>query len=145
MSWETAKDKLICFMLVDDSLGIKVCGPSAKGIAFWRAFILEDRQTGEIHAVWRFKYPDGNTSWTEITCTNGLSGDAAKNHLRCALEDVINKANDVFGLPQKVECFYPPDDGGDPGKTLLWLDEHDLIEFRVEKIDPKKGDGGHGS
>jgi hypothetical protein len=133
VSWDATKDKLICFMLVDDSLGEAICGPEAKGIAFWRAFILEDRQTGEVHALWRFKYPDGRRSWTEILCKD-KSRDDAQTYIRCALEDIINRASAIFNLPHKVECFYPPDDGGDPKKTLLWLDERDLIEFRIELL-----------
>lgn len=82
MSWKLNKQKLLCFMLVDDALGEKILGPSANGIAFWRAFIVEDRQTGEVSGFWRFKYPDGNRSWYSLKAKAGKTGDDAARFWR---------------------------------------------------------------
>ena len=38
-----------------------------------------------------------------------------------------------------IECFYPPDDGGDGLKTIIWLEQKDLIELK--EVRPEKGDG----
>ncbi len=65
----------------------------------------------------------------------GKSGQAAVEHLRCALEDVINMASSMYGLSRKVESFYPPDDGGDFGKTIIWLEQRDLITVGIQKQD----------
>jgi hypothetical protein len=128
--WDTSKQKLLCFMLIDDSLGEKIYGPEAKGIAYWRAFIVEDRKTGEVMGMYRFKHPDGTRNWVHIKPKNPAEKrDAVVARLRCGLEDTINIAAKVAGLPNRVQCFYPPDDGGDAGKTIIWLEQHDLIEI----------------
>lgn len=124
---------MLCFLLVDDSLAEAVLGPKGKGLAFWRAFIVEDRVTGEVRVLWRYLYPNGRKSWYEAIAT-GKKGQDAMVFLKCMLEDVLETANKAIGLPFQVQAFYPPDDGGDGIKTIIWLEQQDLIDVRVETL-----------
>lgn len=136
MSWNPDKEKLLCFLKVDDALGEAMTGVS--GLAFWRAFIVEDRATGKVRALYRFRYPNEKRNWYEMTALE-KSGQEAMAYVKCALEDIINETTVVYGLPFKVEAFYPPDDGGDGNKTVIWLEQNDLIEIQVEPLDGSDG------
>lgn len=146
MSWLTDEEKLLCHMVLDDSLGPRVSA-IAEG-AFFRAFIVQNRKTGEITAKmrWSYKEPIGK-SWVEIKPTDQTDPPKmAVERLRCGIENVLKIALTAFGVgPKKVEnaihSFYPPDDGGDPQKTILWLEERDLIEVTEVEIEPEKPDG----
>lgn len=134
--WDTRKQKLRCFMTIDDRLGEHF---GHAGVAYWRAFILEDRATGEVFGLYRFKHKDGSRNWIRLT-PHG-QGQAAAETLRCGLEDVINTAASSVGLPYRAECFYPPDDEGDPQKTIDWLLKYDLIH-QPRLADDEPADGG---
>jgi hypothetical protein len=144
MTYNANKEKMLCHMVLRDDLAKKVS--CTAGSAFWRAFISEKREGGEIFAEFRFKYEDGRRNWFRINPKPGTTDDkeAIIAHLRCGLENVIKMALKAFGIPpgevaNAVECYYPPDDGGDPMKTILWLEERDLIEVTVERADGEKG------
>jgi hypothetical protein len=139
MSWLTDEEKLLCHMVLDDSLGPQV-SDIAEG-AFFRAFIVQNRKTGLISAKmrWSYKKPKGK-SWVELKPTDQNQNDPymTVEYLRCGIENVLKTALTAFGInPQKVanavHCYYPPDDGGDASKTIIWLEERDLIE--IERVD----------
>jgi len=117
-------------MTIDDGLGRVITGES--GLAFWRAFILEDRETREITGRYRFKYPNGEKTWTEIA-PKIQDREQAFEKIRFTLELVMNTVMKWLHLSYKIECFYPPDDKGDPLKTITWLEEKDLVE--VTRVD----------
>lgn len=130
--WETDKQKLLCHMLVNDKYA-KILSPLAGG-AFWRAFIVQDRVSGRVKAMFRFKYED-HSNWFEMNPSDQGETQAVIAKLRCSLEDVLMQAVKIMlgmeCVPEDfIECFYPPDDGGDPQKTIQWLLERDLIEVR---------------
>ena len=133
-------------MLLDDSFAQKLSVKAAP--AFWRAFIVQNRKTGIISAKMRWNYIGKGRSWIEVEPSSQGNPEQMLEHLRCSLEDIIKTALIVFGVDQHdaenaIHCFYPPDDGGDPAKTIIWLEQHDLIEVRAEKIEPEseKPDG----
>ena len=142
MSFDLDKNKMRCFMVLDDSLGPRLSRNAAP--AFWRAFILEDRTTHEIYAKMRFSYISGEKTWFQLRPNQNLpqdqldlTEDQIVESLRCGLEDAIKLANSLMGIdPVTVEhaikCFYPPDDQGDPVKTIIWLEEQNLIEIEVK-------------
>jgi hypothetical protein len=105
--------------------------------AYWRGFILENRTTRAVHALFRFKYKNGNRNWFSMQPKQKGDRETTMHALRCSLEDNIKLAMKVFGIPpevaaQAIECFYPPDDEGDPGKTVIWLEQRNLIEIHVQ-------------
>jgi hypothetical protein len=128
MSWLIDKEKLLCFLLVDDQYAQTLSYTA--GSAFFRAFIVQDRETGLIKAKFRFKYASGDRNWFQIEPKEQNKDTATR--LRCSLEDVLREGAVHFGLTlplDGVQCFYPPDDGGDPAKTVIWLEQQDLIEI----------------
>jgi hypothetical protein len=131
--WESNKEKLLCFVLLNDAIAQRLVPGAAP--AYWRAFIVQNRETGQILARMRFKQPDGSRNWTEIVPT--IQNDQTLQDIRCKLEDVFRIATSVFGIypDNAIKCFYPPDDNGDPGKTLIWLEQRDLVE--ITRIEPK--------
>lgn len=134
MTLRLDKQKLRCLMLVNDELGEKMYGSKMHGVAYWRAFIVEDRATGEMSAMYRFKHADGKSDWVEIKTDR--KGNAGIEHLRTGLEETINLACEVVGLKFRAESFFPPDDEGDFKKVIEWLLKYDLIEQpRIEMRD----------
>jgi len=133
MPWVTQEEKLLCFMVLSDSMAKELT--DIAGEAFWRAFIVQNRKTGKITAKYRFKYNDGHRNWFEVAPSKNLSASDTVEYLRDGLETVLKMALDVFGVdPQKIarsiESFYPPDDGGDLEKTLEWIrSKPDLFEL----------------
>lgn len=140
--WNSNKERLLCMMVLDDDLA-PALSPLA-GPAFWRAFIVQNRKTGEVLVKFRFKYKNGERSWYAVTAKDKQNAEAEATRLRCGLEDVLRLALRAVPLdidPERVDhavqCFYPPDDEGDPGKTIIWLEQRDLIE--ITKFIPPKG------
>jgi hypothetical protein len=135
--WNTAEEKLLCFMTLDDEVAQKL-NVNADS-AYWRAFIVQDRKTGEISAKFRYKYRDGNVSWYVVGPRQ--EQENAVERLVEGLKQVHEIACQLFGLQVSdvVGCFYPPDDGGDPFVAIRWLEAQDLIEVTEVKL-PKEGD-----
>jgi hypothetical protein len=133
--WNSNKEKLLCFMLLDDSVVQDIIVPGAKP-AYWRAFIVQNRETGIISCKYRFKQQD-STNWYQIIPAEQNVNTA--QDLREKMETVFRLACCVFGAyPDKViQCFFPPDDGGDGAKTIIWLEMQDLVELtKVEGLAP---------
>jgi hypothetical protein len=133
--WNTAEEKLLCFMALDDVVAQKL-NVNADS-AYWRAFIVQDRKTGEMCAKFRYKYRDGNRNWYKVTPP---TQENAVERLVEGLKQVHELACQLFGLQVSdvVGCYYPPDDGGDPFVAIRWLEEQDLIEVTEVKL-PKEG------
>jgi len=35
---------------------------------------------------------------------------------------------------EAIQFFEPPDDNGNPMHTVMWLDEKDLIDIKIEEV-----------
>lgn len=142
MPFDLTKEKMRCLMVLDDVVAGKLS--CTAGPAYWRAFIMEDRTTHLVHAEFRFKYDSGKRDWFRNQPKEQTSPDAVTEELRCGLEDMMKKGFEVFGVDAEaaenaIRCYYPPDDGGDPAKTLIWLDQQDLVEITVGKNSAERG------
>ncbi len=125
MSWDVDNEKLLCHLVVDDRLAPLLS--HLAGEAYFRAFIVEHRQTRKISMKFRFHYSNGERSWFEVT-PEEQSG--AVEHLRAGMEQVLRDAAKLMNreLPSDaVVAFYPPDDGGDGKLTVRWLQKQGLI------------------
>lgn len=137
--WDIDTEKLLCHMVLDDTFAPLVSSQAAP--AFWRAFIVQNRTTGQIKAKIRWNYKVRGRSWTHMT--PGPTIKDPMNHCRRALENVLCQAMERMGIDmataaKAIESFYPPDDEGDPMKTIAWLQERDLVtEPRFEPLDPQ--------
>lgn len=134
MAWDIDKEKLLCHMVLDDSVAQVLSDDATE--AFWRGFIVQNRATGQIMMKARWNYKSKGRSWVEVK-----PGPDVKDpllHLRRMWENVLCSAMEKLGVPtniaaRAIECFYPPDDGGDGMKTVNWLKERELIgEARFE-------------
>lgn len=139
MPFDLNKEKLRCLIYLDDSLAGRLS--CTAGSMYWCAFILENRTTHQVSAQFRFKYVGGEKNWFQIHPKEQTNPEAVIADLRCNLEGVIKIALQVFGVETEaienaIRCYYPPDDEGDPSRTLLWLDQQDLVEIEVEKTPP---------
>jgi hypothetical protein len=129
--WNANAEKLRCLIVLDDDVAAKLSDRA--GDAFCRAFIVEDRVTGAVKLKFRFRYsnPD-ERNW--FSATTDKRGPEAVEHFESGMRFVLDEAARRlgFGLPKdSVKSFYPPDDGGDVGSVLIWLEMHDLIEMTV--------------
>lgn len=143
MPFDLAKEKMRCLMVLDDVVAGRLSCKA--GPAYWRAFITEDRTTHLVHAEFRFKYDDGERNWFRNQPKVQISPEAAIEKLRCEMEDIMKTSFEVFGIDaaateNAIQCYYPPDDGGDPMKTIIWLEQQDLVEVTVETTSPEEAD-----
>jgi hypothetical protein len=141
--WVSSEEKLLCHFLLDDGVAhrLNLCD---RPVAFLRGFIVQDRKTGKITCKYRFHQPDGK-SWYHIEATNAEDNNLA--YFMDRLKPGLTMATKVFAIGAKkvtpeqsamldgaIHFFYPPDDGGDPDKTLQWLIEKDLVEIKGVKV-----------
>jgi len=134
MPFDLSKEKMLCLMMIDDSIAHKLS--STAGPAFWRGFILEDRETHKVSGQFRFSYEGGEKTWFKVSPPHQTGPKEAAAELRCKLEDVLRLACRMMGgeMPEDgILCFYPPDDEGEPLRTILWLEERDLVEVTVRR------------
>jgi|SRR5215831_16007919 len=129
MSWNTDEEKMLCLIVLDDDIG-QAISPIA-GDAFFRAFILENRKTGVVSCKFRFRYKD-HDSWYEITPGSPKSRAERVTELQEGMEKVISQTlARRIGIPKfppnLLVSHFPPDDEGDPQKTIEWLLAKDLI------------------
>lgn len=87
MSFDLNKQKMRCLLVLDDALAHHLS--STAGPAYWRGFVLEDRNTHEISALFRFCYEGGERSWFEIRPRGQKDADAAVEELCRGLMGVI--------------------------------------------------------
>lgn len=124
--------KLHCLVALDDSIG-KALSPCA-GEAFFRAFVTEERKTGEITARYRFRYAD-HDSWVELQAPKGLSAAEQIKFLVGAVDRVLFVVLTLFagGTPPPSEAimhFYPPNND-DAEATMNWLIAEDLVQVKT--------------
>lgn len=134
MSWNVNEEKLLCLMLLDDNLAPLMS--SDAGPAYFRAFIVENRKTGEVALKLRFRYKRGPRMWTKFAHKE-LRGAEAMKEFHAGVVNMLTYAAQGIGreLPASaIKSFYPPDDQGDAGKTIIWLEMQDLIE--IESVVP---------
>lgn len=134
MSVDFAKEKLLCIMVLDDAIAKRLS--VAAGEAFWRGFILEDRESHAVHALHRFSYEDGNKNWFELKPKTKSSIEDMRIELETGMEYTLLRAMELLNVPieevkNPIMRFYPPDDKGEPMRTILWLEEQDLITVNV--------------
>ncbi len=138
--WNADTEKLLCLMVLNDDIVQRMLLPGAPP-AYWRAFIVQNRSSGLIYCKFRFKQHDSR-NWYQITPT--IQNDQTVQELRRKMEATFRLAVDIAGgdADKAIECFFPPDDNGDYGKTLIWLEMQDLIEIRIEgQAQPKRPKG----
>ena len=126
---------LHCLIVLDDRVA-QVLSVNA-GNAYYRAFIVEDRKTGEIQARQRFRYKDGD-SWSHINLTPDKQRLGTKERVKFLVDGirfVLVTGTGLFAgglqVPEGVvTCFYPPE-SSDAEKTFDWLIAQDLIEIKA--------------
>ena len=129
--------KLLCLIGLNDQLASLLGMP---GEAFFRAFIVQERATGEILMNMRFRYADGD-SWGQVkldTERQKLSRAERVAYLQESMERILRQALSLTapGSPvpkDAVVCHYPPPPDGEPQETLDWLIAEDLV--RVTAIE----------
>jgi hypothetical protein len=129
--WIANKQKLICLMALNDEVAQAMS--SKAGEAFFRAFIVEERDSGNISCKFRYRYTDGG-SWYTIELKDEEQKKSRAERVakfQETMEEMILKALEHFGgvkPPRAVfTSHFPPDDGGDWQKTIDWLVKEDLI------------------
>ncbi len=129
MSWNCDEEKLLCHIVLVDSMAKKLS--ERAGPAFFRGFIVEDRATGIISMKYRYRYEDGERNWFSVTPKQQQGPGTAKELEKSMLAGLREAARRLcIPLPPgSVVFFYPPDDGGEFERTLEWLQERDLIEI----------------
>jgi hypothetical protein len=138
VGWMMNEQKLIALVILHDDLAS--CLSHIAGEAFFRAFIVEDRKTGEISCNLRFRYQGGKDSWFTIQSRAGGAHRAQRvaeleEGITSVLRDALKAfAGGVEAPAEATRSFFPPDDAGDPQKTIDWLLERDLITVKVSEI-----------
>jgi len=126
------KENLRCLVVLSDQIAEAISRNA--GDAFWRGFIVEDRETGD--------------SWMHLHLTPEQRKRPVKEQIQyiaSSFEKVMRGGlalmagtakglegamRDDNGVPKGlVTCFYPPTPE-DPQATLDWLLAQDLIEVR---------------
>jgi hypothetical protein len=126
--------KLHCLIVLDDAVG-RLLSERA-GDAFFRAFVVENRDSGEMMLNFRFRYTD-HDSWFRVALDaekQKLSVAERVEYLAAGIEHTILLGASVFtggvaAPTEMVHRFCPPDpDNGEA--TLDWLIAQDLIEVK---------------
>lgn len=137
------EQRLLCLIVLNDRLG-HILSDKAKD-AFFRAFIVQERDTSEVLCNYRFRYQDGD-SWYTVNLSAEKQALPVKKRIefiRHAIEDVmLRKSLQILAdsMPPKdaVTCFYPPDpENGEA--TLQWLIDQDLVEITKVEVTGKDG------
>jgi hypothetical protein len=127
--------KLHCLIVLDDRLASKLSDKA--GEAFFRAFIVEDRKTGEIMANMRFRYKD-HDSWFRI-CPDKekqrLSTSERIEYLAGGVEKtqrtaLMMLAKGKLAPKEAITRHYPPEPENSEA-TMDWLIAQDLVQLRT--------------
>lgn len=124
--------KLHCLIVLNDQIA-EVLSSNA-GKAFWRAFITEDRESGEVTAKFRYRYKDSD-SWARLLLDPEKQllpvaerveylAMHMKRLLQAAVEIMVNSP-----APEGVVAFFYPPEPDDAQKTLEWLVAQGLVEI----------------
>ena len=87
--WNANEEKLLALIVLSDDLAKRLSDRA--GEAFFRAFIVQDRATGEIRMNFRFRYRDGD-SWFHVSPKAQMETRAAITYLREGMTDVQPKS-----------------------------------------------------
>lgn len=126
------KEAIVSVVAVDDKLFEKGYGtppPKDQG-GYLRGYILRDRTTGEVRALYRFAKADAReTEWhgLKIDPAQLTEGQNEAEQLRLGLETTF-LALAKIAMPEvkdPVRCYYPPAEAG-PTETVAWLAKHGL-------------------
>ncbi len=136
------ENRLLCFIVVDDAVAKEIS--SQAGEAFLRGFVLQNRKTGKVWACYRFRYDDERRNWYRLDPHPEKKLQGAQSELEVGIAKAFRlAARAQTGRDIEVSSFYPPDDHGDPIKTLDWLRKMDLIhrprKLEVQQSDKKEG------
>ena len=132
--------KLLCFIVLNDAFAEALGFPH---VAFFRAFIVQDRDTGEILMKQRFRHTDGK-SWQRIRLDPERQKQSRAERvafLQETIEGVLRAMVSILspdGAAPKdtVRCHYPPNPDGEPQETLDWLIAEDLVTVtRIERTE----------
>lgn len=119
-------EKLLCMIVLADDYAHMITDNA--GDAFFRAFLVKHRETGEVTMRYRFRYKNRD-SWYHTTDSK-LSEDPVELFTK-AIHSVITTAVKKFAdidLPENALIdFMPPDDNGDGNNSVKWLIEKDLM------------------
>jgi hypothetical protein len=129
--WKCNDEKLRALIVLDDGVATKLS--NGAGNAFFRGFIVEDRETHQVCARFRFRYAD-HDAWFSINPSDQAD---VINKLADGLREVLTTAAAMMGMPVKdcaITRFDPPDDGGDFNHTIAWLLDRDLMEITTIEI-----------
>jgi hypothetical protein len=125
--------KLHCLIVIDDTLG-KALSCNADD-AYFRAFVVEERETGEVFAKMRFRYTD-NTSWMEIHLDpekQKLSVAERVRYISGTVQRVMRTGMMVFAgggpVPDAAVVLFNPPNPDDAEGTLEWLIQQDLVQI----------------
>jgi len=127
-------ERLLCMMALDDNLAAELEMPPN---AWWRGFVVKNRETGLISARYRMKYDNRPPNWYELQANadNPHTMEKLVEGLEGAITTMVTMAAKAMGKNiegrQIIECWYPPDDKGDVQATLDWLIQQDLIEIKA--------------
>jgi hypothetical protein len=140
VGWDANKEKLRALITLDDRVA-QLLSPLA-GDAFYRGFVVEDRKTGKVSAKFRYRYREPKeASWYTINLDDEHQGPGAVEYMIDGLTKTLVLGAKFMGIPLPatvVEVHRPPDDGGDWGRTLIWLEMKDLVEItEVKEVKPK--------
>jgi hypothetical protein len=122
--WQCEEEKLLVLIELNDDVALILSRHA--GVAFFRAFIVQNRATDQIRMRFRFRYVDRD-AWYIIVPED--QQDAVRK-LRENIADVLLMAGDMIEkpvLPLDIRAHEPPDDGGDFQNTIDWLVDRDLM------------------
>jgi len=133
VGFDTSKNDLLCLMVLTDEIGQYFTSHLSK--AFWRAFIVQDRQSHHVLANFRFRYGN-HDNWYTVEPKDQTSREATRDllvkDLRFMLTTVLRKMFEFECEEEHIMCFYPPQPE-DAEHTLQWLLDQDLIVIVKEK------------
>ncbi len=131
IGWRMDTQKLHCLLMVNDRLSEKLSDRA--GEAFFRAFVVEDRTTGEVLMNMRFRYKEGD-SWMRMTLSEDKSLLSLKEKIEYLADGMEKTQRTALTMmsggsapPKEAVLRYYPPDPDSSEKTLDWLMERDLI------------------
>jgi hypothetical protein len=139
--WDSDSEKLRCHIVLDDDAAQKLS--SRAGNAYFRAFIVENRATHQIGMKFRYKYRNPEErQWYFVTTDK--PGEEGVEDFVFGIRSVLLTGAAMMHVElrdDQIVEFYPPDDGGDSTKTIIWLEMQDLIEISEVREIPLAADG----
>jgi len=130
IGWRANEERLLCLIVLDDDVAKRLSATA--GEAFYRGFIVQNRESGDIVLRQRFRYLSKD-SWEE-TSVPGAPQQKACEELKAMTASTMKGAAFMVGVELQSDdmaFFEPPDDNGDFMNTVNWLSERELIYATV--------------